>query len=90
MSLDQLIIAKNSLNRVLADRLKDQLAELDSVAGRPRAHPAKGIKVAPKYRDPVTGATWSGRGMMPRWMRDGMKKSKKKPEDFLIKRGRGN
>ena len=25
--------------------------------------------VAPKYRDEVTGATWSGRGMRPRWLK---------------------
>jgi DNA-binding protein H-NS len=24
--------------------------------------------VAPKYRDPVSGATWSGRGKPPRWI----------------------
>lgn len=24
--------------------------------------------VAAKYRDPVTGATWSGRGLKPRWL----------------------
>ncbi|MCY0388418.1 H-NS histone family protein [Robbsia sp. Bb-Pol-6] len=24
--------------------------------------------VAPKYRDPETGATWAGRGKPPRWM----------------------
>ena len=24
--------------------------------------------VAPKYRDPATGATWSGRGRAPRWI----------------------
>ena len=26
-------------------------------------------KVAPKYRDPATGTTWTGRGMKPKWMR---------------------
>ncbi|GLU34014.1 H-NS histone family protein [Trinickia caryophylli] len=31
-------------------------------AGRPRAG------VAPKYRDPVSGSTWSGRGKPPRWI----------------------
>ncbi|PMS22449.1 H-NS histone [Trinickia dabaoshanensis] len=31
-------------------------------AGRPRAG------VAPKYRDPVSGNTWSGRGKPPRWI----------------------
>lgn len=25
-------------------------------------------KVAPKYRDPNTGATWSGRGRAPKWL----------------------
>lgn len=30
--------------------------------GRPRAG------VAAKYRDPETGATWSGRGKPPRWI----------------------
>lgn len=25
----------------------------------------------PKYRDPLSGATWSGRGRRPRWFNDG-------------------
>jgi DNA-binding protein H-NS len=25
-------------------------------------------KVAPKYRDPVSGVTWSGRGVAPKWI----------------------
>ena len=25
-------------------------------------------KVPPKYRDPSTGKTWSGRGLAPQWM----------------------
>jgi DNA-binding protein H-NS len=25
-------------------------------------------KVAPKYQDPETGASWSGRGLRPRWL----------------------
>lgn len=28
----------------------------------------KGQTVAPKYRDPSTGATWTGRGKAPRWI----------------------
>ena len=31
---------------------------------------AKGSKVAAKYRDPATGATWTGRGKAPRWIQD--------------------
>ena len=32
-------------------------------------------KVAPKYRDPATGATWTGRGKAPRWI-EGQDRSK--------------
>jgi len=27
-----------------------------------------GAKVAPKYRDPATGLTWTGRGKPPKWI----------------------
>ncbi len=27
-------------------------------------------KVAPKYRDPATGSTWTGRGKAPKWIQD--------------------
>lgn len=29
-----------------------------------------GTKVAPKYRDPVTGQTWTGRGKAPKWIQN--------------------
>lgn len=29
---------------------------------------SKGTTVAPKYRDPSTGATWTGRGKPPLWI----------------------
>lgn len=31
---------------------------------------AKGSVGAPKYRDPATGATWTGRGKPPLWIKD--------------------
>lgn len=40
--------------------------------------PAAVRKVEPKYRDPITGATWTGRGITPKWIID------KNREDFLI------
>lgn len=33
-------------------------------AGKSRS----GGKVAPKYRDPATGLTWTGRGKAPKWI----------------------
>lgn len=38
-------------------------------AGRARSA-SSGSKVAPKYRDPATGQTWTGRGKAPRWIQD--------------------
>lgn len=38
--------------------------KLPSASGR-----GTGSKVAAKYRDPDTGATWSGRGLKPKWLR---------------------
>ena len=39
---------------------------------------AKGSVGAPKYRDPATGATWTGRGKPPNWING------KDREPFLI------
>ena len=37
-----------------------------------------GIKVAAKYRDPASGATWTGRGKAPKWIQG------KEREQYLI------
>lgn len=34
-----------------------------------------GAKVAPKYSDPATGQTWTGRGKAPKWI-DGQDRAK--------------
>lgn len=44
-----------------------------AVASSPRA------PVAPKYRDPKSGATWSGRGKAPQWIASARNRNK-----FLI------
>jgi len=33
-----------------------------------KSGPKPGNKVSPKYRDPHSGATWSGRGKTPKWI----------------------
>lgn len=40
---------------------------LRAKAGRPPGM-AKHKSVAPQYRDPESGATWSGRGKTPKWI----------------------
>ena len=39
----------------------------DVFGGRQRASKPTGT-VAPKYRDPATGQTWTGRGRAPKWI----------------------
>jgi len=44
------------------------LADLGGRVGS-AAPRAEGAKVPAKYRDPATGATWSGRGLQPKWLK---------------------
>lgn len=68
------------------------VADLADVPGRKPGRPkgdkgasAQGGKqpVAAKYRDKATGATWSGRGLKPRWLTAAIEAGAK-AEDFLI------
>jgi DNA-binding protein H-NS len=45
--------------------------------------PKRGAKVAAKYRDPVSGATWTGRGLEPKWMKRALAAGKSRA-DFAI------
>ncbi len=39
-------------------------------AGKAGRSSTAGTKVAPKYRDPATGQTWTGRGKAPKWIQN--------------------
>ncbi len=59
-----------------------------SAADLTRATPSKastraGEKVQPKFRDPESGATWSGRGLKPRWLTAALQGGKSL-QDFAI------
>lgn len=54
--------------RALMAEFEIDAGELAS--GRKRG-PRKSVPVAPKYRDPASGATWTGRGKPPRWIARG-------------------
>ncbi len=49
--------------------------------GRRRAGAPVGHHVEPKYQDPKTGATWTGRGRAPLWIADA-----KNRDRFLIRK----
>lgn len=43
-------------------------ADLGNAKGRPGRRAATRAVAAPKYRDPASGQTWSGRGRPPAWI----------------------
>ncbi|MGK8198540.1 H-NS histone family protein [Burkholderia cepacia] len=53
--------------------MREQIAEYgitaDQLFGRRRTAASNArAPIAPKYQDPKTGATWSGRGKAPQWI----------------------
>lgn len=68
-------VRKNELADAIA-KVRALLAEHNLTAAdifpnakaKPVSKPAS--KVAPKFRDPITGKTWSGRGITPTWLAD--------------------
>ena len=94
MTMDALFNLRDEITGAIESRAADlrrQLARLTSDTSK-RDRPAgrksrmAGKKVAAQFRskrDP--SLTWSGRGANPRWMKDEMKGTKLKKEDFRIK-----
>lgn len=64
----------NEIRRLMAENglTAEDLAGAGQSSGRSKSkgdgHGNTGNKVAPKFRDPATGATWTGRGLKPKWL----------------------
>ncbi len=97
MSIEALLNVRREIDEVLLKRRAELERQLEQIIGRPypqqqgeRAPAAKPAsrnngKIAKPYRskkDPSLG--WSGRGLLPRWMRAEMKGTKLKKQDFLV------
>ncbi|AIO43720.1 MULTISPECIES: H-NS histone family protein [Burkholderia] len=71
--------------QAIVDDIRTKVAEYGitekDIFGTRRGRPAKqaGAPVQAKYRDPKTGATWSGRGRAPAWIKDAKNRNR-----FLI------
>ncbi len=70
----QIAAARKAENADAIAKVKALVAEhgltaQDIFGGAKRGPKASGAgKVAPKYRDPATGTTWTGRGKAPKWI----------------------
>jgi DNA-binding protein H-NS len=84
LTIHELLSLRKDIDaQLLAHRaeLQAQLAEIGSVSGR--GGTIRGIKIAPKYRHPITGETWSGRGGVAGWLAREIAAGRSR-EDFLI------
>jgi DNA-binding protein H-NS len=102
MSLDDLWSLHEKISAILSTRIRAEKQELEKrlailgrgpgVLGQGDVRPMdvrsrrKYPPVLPKYRNPQTFETWSGRGKRPRWLVAAMK-SGHKIEEFRIKEG---
>ena len=84
LSVPELLSLRDDIDKqLLAHRaaLQAQLAQIRSVNGK--GGPTRGMKIAPKYRHPQTGETWTGRGGVAGWLAKEIEAGRKR-EDFLI------
>jgi DNA-binding protein H-NS len=70
----QIALVRQSEQAEAISKIKTLIAEYEltqeDIFGGSKRAPKEGgaVKVAPKYRDPETGATWTGRGKRPKWI----------------------
>ena len=78
LALEELIDLGDRIEKLISERttveqleLKRKLARIEEYERRVPIEliPRKPRTARPKYRDPDSGTTWSGRGKLPRWMK---------------------
>jgi DNA-binding protein H-NS len=88
LSVPELLAMRADIDRQLQSKKADlqaQLAQIGGNGGVGRINSVKGSKVAPKYRHPKTGETWTGRGGVAGWLAKEIKSGRKR-EEFLIEK----
>jgi len=75
--------ARRAEMQSIIDDIRAKVAEYGitekDIFGARRGKSAKQTQAPAKYRDPKTGATWSGRGRAPAWIKDAKNRNR-----FLI------
>ena len=95
LDTDGLLELRDRIDELLSHRRRQLEVQLQRITGKPHGNTATAtdpqgstqpkFRIVPRYRskrDP--NVTWSGRGMLPKWMREEMKGTKLSKEDFRI------
>ena len=104
MEFNELLSLHEEITKILSEKitaekrdLEKRLAKLSQAqtigkarrANTDRGPRRKYAKVLPKYRNPASAETWSGRGKQPRWLIAALKAGHK-IEEFEIRDGEGD
>jgi DNA-binding protein H-NS len=95
MSTEALLEMRRQVNEVLSSRRQELEHQLEEITGKPpydsSSRPTEAAEQIsrgsgrPKYQSRQNSALiWSGRGLIPRWMRNEMKGTKLTKEDFRL------
>ena len=68
----QIAELKKTNRKNAIEQVKNLMAQYDITVEdlTKKSSPAAGSKVPPKWQDPVSGATWTGRGKKPAWFNE--------------------
>ena len=82
---DGLLELRDRVDEVLSHRRRQLEAQLERITGQASADGQPKFRVVPRYRSKKNpNVTWSGRGMLPKWMREEMHGTKLSKDDFRI------
>jgi DNA-binding protein H-NS len=95
LDTDALLELQDRIVEVLTDRRQQLEAQLQRIAGRAARNGANGgesqsnsqpkLRILPRFRSKKDATvTWSGRGVLPKWMREEMEGTSLTKEDFRI------
>ena len=91
LNTEGLLELRDRIDEILSQRrrqIEEQLQKIVPGSGDDaRSNAQLKLRVLPKYRSKVDpNVTWSGRGALPKWMREEMKGATLSKEDFRIAR----
>jgi DNA-binding protein H-NS len=89
LDVEALITLRQQVDSLLSEKRSQLERMLSQINGETpvlkRQAVNRGTKVAAQYRSKKNpGLQWSGRGVLPKWMREEIKGTKLKKEDFRI------
>jgi DNA-binding protein H-NS len=94
LDADGLLELRDRIDEILSQRRRQLEEQLQKIDGRvpgsgddARSYRQLKFRVIPKYRSKIDpNVTWSGRGVLSKWMREEMKGTTLSKEDFRIAR----